>query len=361
MNNNLSSNNPHEEKILFVVSSEFALLIAMLHYLENLSQSGSAVFIILKRDVNRFKNINLDSLPGEYHIFVNNISDFGVSPDREFEKVLDLYPNVSQIAFQHPYDLLTQIILQSYLKKKNSISLTVINDGLTRSIDIVGWEKYKQYIKFFLRKYVDGMKLLSFRRFKQDIRSYIDYFIAEEDIGTKNFINTNTLLSKIPEHKKKFNDFFDLDLNIFERSTIIFFTQPVELEPFFTDKHKELYDELLFKLADLAKRKKINMLLKMHPHESPDEYQKFTNDLVTISKNSNVPAEVILNLVKEKSIMSIYSSLSLYENKQNKHFWLYKLMEIKYPYRDFKAKKFISIPDNFDMLYKQLLQYINKV
>ena len=205
------------------------------------------------------------------------------------------------------------------------------------------------------------MKLLSFIRFRQDIRSYIDYFIAEEDIGAKIFINTNTLLSKIPEHKKQLNYFFDLNLDMFENSTIIFFTQPMELEPFFTDRHQKLYDEILFKLSDLAKRNKIEMLLKMHPHESPDKYKKFTNDFVTIYKNSNVPAEVILNLVKEKSIISIYSSLSLYKNKQNKHFWLYKLMDINYPYRDFSAKKLISIPDSFDMFNKQLLQYINKM
>ena len=361
MNNDLSSNNSQEEKILFVVSTEFALLIAMLHYLENLAQSGSAVFIILKRDANRFKNINFDSLPGEYHVFNNNISDFLVTPDREFEKVLDLYPNVSQIVFQHPYDLLTQVILQSYLNKNDNILLTLINDGLTRSIDIVGWEKYKLYIKLFLRKYVDGMKLLSFMRVKQDIRSYIDYFIAEEDMGAKNFINTNTLLSKITEHKKHLNDFFNLNLDIFERSTILFFTQPIEIEPFFTDEHQKLHDEMLFKLADLAKREKIEMLLKIHPHESPEKYEKFTNDFVTVYKDSNVPAEVILNLVREKSIISIFSSLSLYENKQNKHFWLYKSINIDYPYRDFSAKKFISIPDNFDMLDKQILQYINKV
>lgn len=359
MNNDLSINNADEEKILFVVNTEFALLIAILHYLENLSQSGQAVFIILKWNDTRFKNISFDHLPGEYYLFKNDMTESAIFPDRQFEQILYM-KNVTQIVFQHHYDVLTQMIMQRYLKENNSIPLTVINDGLTKSIDIKGLPRLKLLCKMLFRKYFNGYRLLSFKRYRLDIRSYINCYIADENIGVEHFINVNNLLSNILKYEKKIRNIYNFNdgLQNFENQTMIFFTEPIKTDPYLTNNQRELYIKVLYALSNLAKTKKIPMVLKIHPQEDCDEYRKFTNEFVTIHTNKNVPAEVILKLIKKKLIISMMSSLSLYEDKQNKHFWLYKLMN--YEIDESKEKKFIIIPDDFETFQKQTLQYMEQ-
>lgn len=338
----------NSKKVLIVVTTEFGLLTALLYYLANLNKKYYPYFVLLQNNKERFQGLNLNFLPGQHEIFVDELGRNIWNPDKTFLVILK-EQSVQEIVFQNPLNFITNIIINTYKHEDPSICLTALSDGLLISTGISAKNKLILTLRLLHRKYINQFKNLPFfvKHYK-NIVSDIDLLIAHEDIGAKKFLNSNEVLAEIKNYPTILNNVFSMNIQRFVEADIIFFTQPI-LSNRFPREVKENYIKLLRNIALFMQNNNIRMLFKVHPEEDVDLYKQFENDHVFVGNNKNVPSEIILHGLKNKVILSMFSSVSLNNHEKSlKHFWLYKL--INYELKIKNALSDIEIPSSLNEL-----------
>ncbi len=321
-----NSNTNKQSKVMLVITTETGLLVALLYYLTKLQYKYQAHFILLKQKKERFQGIDLESLPGRYDIFNDELNTSIVNPDKSFQRVLS-ETNVDEIVFQNPQNFITNIIINSYKANNPGLFLTVVSDGLLLSSPINTKRKMILNLKLYYRKFINQVKKLprSVLEYKSILKS-IDQLIAHEDIGAKQFLKVDDLFQNIRPYQKEVESVFYFNLLGFERADIIFFTQPI-LDIKFSTEVKNNYLKTLAALCNYAKKEKINIVFKIHPSETYTTYEHYENSFIKIDKNKNIPAEILFEFIKNKIIVSMFSSVSLgNKNKSLTHYWLYKII-----------------------------------
>jgi len=345
-------------KVLMIVNTEFGLLTALLYYLTNVSDKYEPHFVLLKSSDERFQQLNLDSLPGKYEIFIDELNSNFWHPNNAFMRILKEI-HVHEIVFQNPLNFITNIIVDTFRKSSPSMRLTALSDGLTLSTGISAKNKFKLNLRLWHRKYINRFKGLPFlvKHYKQML-PHIDLLIAHENHGCKHFLDSRELFVMDDVHSIIVNDVFSVQMNELSKSDVIFFTQPI-LNVNLPDSVKNKYKSFLKYFSEFALKNKINVMMKVHPSENVDFYMEYTNKYVSIDQSKNIPAEIILNSVSDKIILSMFSSVSLCDaNYINKHIWTYKLID--YKMLVMKNMEHIYLPADFGEFENMIFNIIRK-
>lgn len=342
------------KKALFLIHTEFVLLVSYLYYKIFLEIKGiEPIFIVMSSNPNRFKNINFDVLPGMCYKIPNDLNETIFIPDRTFETLMDI-DNVVEVVFQNPAQFITQIFINKYISKNTDCRLVMISDSAGTDFYFRFNELVIMYLKLFYRVVINRIPLISKKIYtEQGMSPHIDAILAHRNIGVKEFININELFFSLPDQVQVLDKLFNSDIDCFMHSEMIIFTQPLEMLSNVATSTKKSYRQMLEKLCEYAQNSKITTIIKVHPSESFKQYASLNNEYVNVSQESNLPAELIMNVIEHKIIVSFFSSVSLFDkNLRNKHFWLYKMID--YPLNDTYIADYIVIPDDFEQFEMQV-------
>lgn len=331
-------------KVLMVVTTEFGLMTALLYYFLYLEKNLFPHFILLRNKKERFSGLNLDALPGLYDLYNDELNTRVHNPDIAFKASL-CEKNIKEVVFQNPQNFITNKIVNTYKIANKDVNLTMLSDGLLLLSKMSFKNRMITNAKLYYRKLINRCRNLS--KYVQDYGDYVplvDRLIAHSDVGAKEFIATSDLIKHLDDFRERLNSIFCINAEIYENAQVILFTQPI-LSNRFPNTVKENYINLLRDIALFMQNSNIRMLFKVHPEEDVNTYQQFENDYVTVDHNKNVPSEIILHGLKNKVILSMFSSVSLNSQETSlRHFWLYKL--IKYDLKiEYKAD-YIAVPYN---------------
>ena len=316
-----------KKTILFAVNTEFVMTIALLYY-ENLKEKEGyyPVWFILKGNSNRFKDLNIDKLPGDKFEFWNNLNTKSLRPDLRFLKVLK---NYKVVEFVHQHSLsICNILLEENIKKTNS---NVIRTYISDSIGLSAITR-KRIVKvsdiyLYYRKLVNGLyylpnKLLRPIEYIKDVDNYINIDKIEATLAK--FISFKEMLSKSSESRLLplvFNFSVEIEYDI------IFFTQPILDHTSLSQDVKERYVNVLDTISKTAELNQKNTLIKVHPGENSLRYKKYENRYCKLFENNNLPAELLFIVFSNKKVISCFSSISVLDFSQNNyHYWLYPLI-----------------------------------
>lgn len=338
---------------LFLISTEYVLLISYLYYKNYLEKQGTIpIFVFFKTNPKRLRNISFDNLPGIHLFYKNNLNEGIIYPDKDYFKILK-FENINEIVFQNPHNFINSIVIKHYKKLNKNCKLSLIADSAAIDRKMSFKLVLNFLVKLYFRKIFNGIKYLPYKVWtNQNIADKLDLLIARRNINVKNFIDTNSLLGTIPENINKLDMIFNFDIEMFNDFDIIFFTQPVSTQSF-SNEYKLKYIEIVKYITELAVRYRKKTIFKVHPGEDRSDYTQYANEFVEIDDKSNVPAEIIINGIKGKKIVSFWSAISLFDiNNQNKHFWLYKL--INYPLPSLVNYNFISEIEKTENIEKQI-------
>lgn len=313
-------------KILMVVTTEFGLMTALLYYFLYQEKKLFPHFILLKNKKERFSGLNLDALPGSYDLYNDELNTRVHHPDVAFKSILS-ENNVKEILFQNPQNFITNKIINTYKIANKDLNLTMLSDGLLLLSKMGFKNKIIANVKLYYRKLIN--KCTNLPNYVLDYCDYVplvDRLIAHSDVGAKEFIFTGDLIKYLDDFKERMNSIFCIDTDMYDEAEVIFFTQPI-ISNRFSKEVKENYINLLHDMALFVQKYNIRMLIKVHPEENINMYKRFENTFVVIDHNKNVPSEIVLNGLRDKIVLSMFSSVSLNDQgKYLKHFWLYKII-----------------------------------
>lgn len=343
--------NTKSSNVLIVVHTEIGLLIAILYYLKYLKNSKKAYFILVKTWKDRFENLSLDFIPGEYEIVIDELSGSKSSPSDSYKKIFEK-KGIHELIVQNPLNLLVDTTINYYQKKHSEVAITLITDGVVTLSSINKKVMFKLFIKHLLRKYINKVNELPlFVRQYKDLTNIASKLISHQNIGFKEFINTQGLLKSIQDHEELLSSLFKINTDIYKIPKIIFFTQPIHLQIGMKEKYFDLIDKLVIETEKLN----LKIIFKLHPADDLELYLHYENSKnVSIDRlNKNIPAEILLKLIQNKSIISVASSLSLSNlNPTLKHYWLCKMIDYEV---DLKTKpEHIIVPKDINSLKKEL-------
>lgn len=327
-------NNTQDKKVVFLLNTEYGLLIALLYYYEILKKNNyNPVFIFLKTNENRFRNISFSELPGEYKVYKNELNTWKLTPDLLFLESLK-FRDVVEIVINNPAFYTNQIYINSYKANNPNLKLTLLADSVGIDRKITKKDIFKFFIQLCIRKYYNRIKNLNYIYVDyHNIQSYVDSFIAHRNINIKNFIDSNTLIQNIKIYVNQIFSIYNVKLKDYENSDMLFYTQPIMLVSTIPDNEKIKYIEILENISRMSLKYKKKVLLKIHPAENNEFYKIYTHEFLKIDQNPNIPAEILVNSIRNKLMISVYSSASSFDiNKQNTHYWLYKILSGKEPF-----------------------------
>lgn len=329
--NTVENNN---SKVIFLLNTEYGLLVALLYYYEVLKNKNlHPIFIFLKTGDNRFKTVSFSDLPGEYKIYKNELNTWKTKPDLTFLESLE-YTNVEEIVINNPAFYTNQIFINSYKKKNSNLKLTLLADSVGIDRKITKKDVFNFFLQLCVRKYYNRIKYLNYTYIDyHNVKSYVNLFIAHRNIGVEEFLDSNSLMKNIKNHSVDIFKIYNVNMQVYENCDILFFTQPIMSLSTIPENEKENYPIILDAISKNSLKYKKRVLFKLHPAENKEMYKKYTHEFLNIDENPNVPAEVIVNSIENKIMASVYSSASSFDtNKQNKHYWFFKIFSGKEPY-----------------------------
>ncbi len=316
-----------EKKCIFLINTEYVLLISVLYTKYHLDKNVTPIFVLIKNSDLRFSDIDSDALPGITYVYENEIHKNIIFPDTSYLDVVKL-KNVTQVHFQNPQDMINSSLVSILLKNNPKIKITLISDSIAidREILTKTRDRLIHYSKLYFRKYINGITSISSKVWSYHEMPFRPYeLIAHKNYGYENFIDTKDLFKKINPSFEIISAIFKIDIEMFNKASIILFTQPNLNYSTYSAKIKRSYIEGVEQLCELAAKYRKYLIVKVHPAENPEIYKKYTNEFVTINESSGTPAEIIINGLENKKIVSYWSAISVYDvfNK-HKHYWLYK-------------------------------------
>lgn len=335
-----------KQYILFVINTEFVLMVSCLYYELIVQQKYTPVWCIL-RTPNRFKGIDIEKLPGEKRIFNDEIETTKWSPDLSFLPWLS-NRTYAEICIQNSYKVASQIVLQRFSKKTTKITFISDSIGLYTQLTPKMVRSFNR--KLLYRKYRHGftklpVKIIPAKESIKQMNLYISSHILE-DVATP-FISFNELFNATTNSELCEHLFFLHEDTIAKNW---FFTQPIRQHTVFSTEMKACYWEILHQFAKNAQELKIQSVIKVHPGEQLKDYEEFSNPFCRIYPSSNTPAELLFFKMEGKNIFSCFSSISTLDfSGNNNHFWLHPLIGYSPKYAvEFKT---IQLLHSFDEFY----------
>jgi len=315
-----------KKRIVFIINTEFGLLISYLLYLERYFNYDS-IFILLKSNDQRFKNINTSILPGNTIIIKNDILNKTFLTSVSFTEIKKYRP-IDELVWQTPGDTLSHMISNYY--KKHNISETIVTDSIASDFKMDMHIKIKTILKRISRKIINPwlpipLKVMHYDSLKKD---KIRLIALNNTLLFKKFLSTNLILCHINKHLQALSKLFNYQT--LSNKSIIFFTQPINTNNGFSIDLQTKYDNFIKILTDYASTIEKPLIIKVHPGETVQKYKSYNSKFVTVEENNNIPSEIILNQVSDCLILSMWSSVSVFDvDLKNKHLWLYPLIEYK--------------------------------
>jgi len=338
-----------EKKIVFFINTEYVLLVSILYYYEYIDTEVKPVFVFLSHPFGkkRFRNICFDELPGYHYYFTNEMNNFTFHPNREFEQITSL-KNVSEIVFQNPHFIINQYYFNFF--SKQNVSKTLVSDSIAIDRNFFTFKfLINNYFKLFIRKFINRIPYIKFKIYSyKKMATISDKLIAHRNIGSQTFINSIDLLKKICSHTEILEKVFNINTYEYSKADIIFFTQPILNHHYFKAEVRKGYLKVIQRIIEIVEEKKKKIVFKVHPGEDAEFYKlNFKSNCLFIDDITNTPAEIILNSIKNKIILSFWSSVSLFDvNQNNQHYWLYKLLD--YRLKGEKEYKMITTINSFE-------------
>jgi hypothetical protein len=340
--------NKENNNAVFIINTEYGLLISLLYYKEMLEPKGIIPhFVFFKSSNLRFNGIDFEKLPGKYYIYKNELNNSVIFPNNDFLN-FDYNKNVCEIIINNPAFLISQVMLLKIKKNSPLCKTTVLADSAGIDDHITPLRLFYYTLKLYLRRFLNfynlPLKFLHYHNFGK----YVDLFIAHRNLYNKEFLNSNFLLAKIHENKYLISDVFKFKIEKYLDYKFIFFTQPLINYSFVSNKTKENYLKLLNDLSYISNKNAIKIVLKLHPSENISSYEKYKNEYLTIDEGNNIPAEIIVNALDNKIFLSVSSSSSCFDlTKNNKHFWIGELITNKKPIID-SSYSYINTFNNYE-------------
>lgn len=320
-----------KRKILFLNYTEVQFLLSFLYFkLYFKSSEWEAHFALLNSNKQRFNNLNLSTIEATFYNYKNDLNFIKIiKPDKEFLKLYNI-GIVDRIVFSNPAYFINYSLINYFYKKNKELKTTIISDG----IGFFVYESFKYRliaaIKLFIRKRINGIPNLSNFIWKYSgliKNSHVDTVISNSNVpeGDHIYINSDELLMKGVESIPELKSIFNMG-NQFEVINIIYFSQGVdELIPSLKGEINNL-NEFIFSFCNKHNKK---ILIKPHPSENHQKYQKYINSNIILYTNNNLPGEMLIKFYPNSISMSLYSSVGYINNSNAKvHYWLFPMLNL---------------------------------
>ena len=311
-------------RIVFLINTEFVLLVSLIYFLNYKKEANcwKPVFVILRSNPKRFRDLQLDHLPGVVHLYQDNLNTFARKPSRDFTDVLKCV-DCAEIVIQNPWNPANQIIYNHFIEASPTCRIVLISDGAVIGKRFTLRELAPLYLRKLYRKYIQQFPISLAVPTYTTMMSQADGLIAHQNFGLKEFYDVNTLIKDSKRHAKVLHDVFKVDMQIYRRAQIIFFTQPITQQTTLPELVKQQYVDAVQLMSRLALEHHRLTVVKVHPAENSVLYNPYAHDWFVIAPDTNVPAEIILALIDGVKVVSMWSSISLYDREgRNQHFWL---------------------------------------
>ncbi|HPJ43468.1 MAG TPA: hypothetical protein PLY21_14165 [Spirochaetota bacterium] len=330
----MMSSSGEEGKCIFLINTEFVLLVSLLYAKYFLDKKLQPVFVLIRTTTRRFSKVDISKIPGVVYLYINELSSSKLRPDTSYLKVRDI-KRVKQILFQNPEDMINSSLVAFFRKANPDLKLIVVSDSIAieRKVMNKPRDRFIHYARLGFRRCINRLPDISWKVWSYHTLPFEpDGLIAHRNYNFRNFINTKDLFGLVGDYLSELSDIFVLDTDKYKNAEIIFFTQPnLDYTTFSSDIKRGYYDGVRL-LSSLALENKVYTVIKVHPAENPEIYMPFINEFTSVDSNSNTPAEIIINGLEGKKIVSYWSSISVYDIFNNhKHFWLYKTINYKLP------------------------------
>jgi hypothetical protein len=263
----------------------------------------------------RFINFNKEKFDFECIIIKNELNNLILCPDKSFLNI-----RIDQITAYIVCPLPAHILSLYFINKafNQHIEVIAIADGIATGKPFKGFysEGYKLLLLF--RKYANQI-------YELPLKYYSDKYIAAKSqiyMGAANIFNHNRFVSskslfKEVNIQKYLNEFFEVDLKPYLNADVIFFTQPLSNN----------YWLILCDVLSIISKNGLRVLIKVHPAEDGNAYKVLEADNVVVANEKEVPAELIVNRLYNKLLISFYSSLMMQsDNPTNNNIWVYPLL-----------------------------------
>lgn len=311
---------------IFCVYTEMQLAISMLYFRNFLAPLDvEPCFVLFQTVRERFKTLDLSKLPGRHFSFRNDLNQSIVFPDLSFLHIRSekdvryvVYPNSP---------ILTHEVISNYFAAQQPIRRIVIADGTSINTP---WPLKTRLIlltKYLLRRIINRVPHLTNKLLRSpDAIQNADVLISTETIKSTSmeFVDVQTLYAE-EEHVRLVLELFrvpELELEAFIHSNLVFFGQP----RYRAGIDDRTYFDTLKKIAEIIRKRGGSMVIKPHPAEDATALDFLVGDGVVVSKTP-VPGEFLLSSLRDKAILSFYSSVSMMSSNESlTHIWLKNLL-----------------------------------
>lgn len=317
-----------KKKILFLNYTELHFLLSFLYLKLYLNSSEwEAHFALLNSNKQRFNNINFSLIEATFYKYKNDLNFIKIiKPDKEFLKLYEI-GIVDRIVFSNPAYFINYSLINYFHKKNKELKTTIISDGIGFFVHESFKYRLIAAIKLFVRKRINRIPNLSnfIWTYSGLIKnSHVDTIISNGNIEAevKN-ISSDELIKKGVESIPNLKNVFNMG-KIFDNINIIYFSQGIdELIPLLKEEINNL-NEFIFAVCKKYNKK---ILIKPHPSENYQKYQKYLNSNVILYTNNNLPGELLIKFYPNSISMSLYSSVGYVNNSKAKvHYWLFPLI-----------------------------------
>lgn len=341
------------KKIVFALNTEFCLLVALQYLDKYLDETYEPIWVLLKSN-ERFATTQLEALPGKILVVDDHFNTRKLKLDTAWSEAFKGL-KAEIFVMQNNYKI-SSLFLLALLKKTNPKVTTVfISDSIALDVKPAKRIIWVNNVYLNFRRFMNGFFQLPMLIVAADkfIDRSVDIYISKhKNINIKKqHIAFKDMLSNIDKNELC-NSVFPFDLS--HESSIYFFTQPILEHNSFSKVTKGQYIKVLTGITLLAKKNKIKVLIKVHPSENLNKYLPFENDFCKVFKNNSVPAEVLFTKLKNKKIVSCFSSISTLDfSGKNTHFWFYPLVghQPSFKYKESDINVFSSFSDLKHVLF----------
>lgn len=310
------------EKILFLIHTEYHLFLCISIIKKHFINAESEITIIQTETGSRFKfEVNVDDFNINYKKLKLSYTDFKFSSTVKREVNQVIKKDLTQYFFFLDQNVINRHILT---KLDKNTTINAVQDGLG-AYAIVPKTFKNQFKYFFKYSLFTISKRLNYsypflRHFEKNNKlKYI--WLTNPEIWNK---KTPAVIKRI-EFNENVNQMIKKVFSFNEpllKNELIYFNQPID-----DIVIKKFEFEFLKNIAQILNKFNKQILIKLHPHTSKTDIEKFKEiDSIKFIK-AGVPSEVWMLNTQNSIFISLWSSSLLFELKGCNYFWVYKTLK----------------------------------
>jgi len=348
------------KNILFVVGNEYHLYSAICMYYKYFSSGNYCFKLIITKRPGNPRIEKSYRLPFDYYVFDDYLTFYDcrlVKNYPDYEMLLyEIFSHVNEFYIYFDFSLLSTKII-NWVKNFPSSRIFMVQEGVAgylyrrKSRIII----LKFYITYLYLKYYKCVKNIDFvyqwgrykkiqelkMFFPEKVKPHIHAPATKLDLQIDH--NTNLLIKNI----------FNFRVNFDPNRKYILYLPIAGARGSMVAKEKEF--SIIKKILHLSSKYNTDVIIKTKSGTDSSKYRLLFNTKCKII-DEKVPAELLISDLYNSLIISAFSSASLHDVNNNKHFWIYPILGLKTKLNP--VSKNIILIHNYSTLEECLIQSI---